>query len=89
MAHLAEVRRGTPQGDLLSGLVNDDGAEGPMSMSEIISTTIMLLIGGHETTVNMIANGALTLLRHPEQLDRLRADPSTMPRVFEELLRLE
>lgn len=89
LAHLAEVRRGTPQGDLLSGLVNDDGAEGAMSTSEMISTTIMLLIGGHETTVNMIANGALTLLRHPEELDRLRTDPSTMPRVFEELLRLE
>lgn len=89
LAHLAEVRRGTPQGDLLSGLVNDHGTEGPMSTSEIISTTIMLLIGGHETTVNMIANGALTLLRHPEELARLRADPSTMPRVFEELLRLE
>ncbi|ROQ31037.1 cytochrome P450 [Frondihabitans sp. PhB188] len=89
LAQLAEVRRGTPQGDLLSGLVNDTGPDGAMSTSEMISTTIMLLIGGHETTVNMIANGALTLLRHPEALDRLRADPSTMPRVFEELLRLE
>ncbi|QHC56912.1 cytochrome P450 [Rathayibacter tanaceti] len=89
LTRLAEVRRGTPQGDLLSGLVNDDGPDGTMSSSEMISTAIMLLIGGHETTVNMIANGALTLLRHPEALSRLRADPSTMPLVFEELLRLE
>ncbi|NRG41095.1 cytochrome P450 [Rathayibacter sp. VKM Ac-2835] len=89
LAQLAEVRRGTPQGDLLSGLVNDDGSDDSMSTSEMISTSIMLLIGGHETTVNMIANGALTLLRHPEALNRLRADPSTMPLVFEELLRLE
>ncbi len=89
LGNLAEIRRSTPQGDLLSGLVNDDGAEGTMSQAQMISTTIMLLIGGHETTVNMIANGALTLLRHPEALERLRADPDTMPQVFEELLRLE
>jgi len=88
LAHLAEIHRGTPQGDLLSGLVNDDSDES-LSTSEIISTAIMLLIGGHETTVNMIANGALTLLRHPGELEQLRRDPSSMPRVFEELLRLE
>lgn len=89
LAGLAEIRRGTPQGDLLSGLVNDAGPDGAMSRDEVISTSVMLLIGGHETTVNMIANGALTLLRHPEALARLRAEPSTMPVVFEELLRLE
>ncbi|RPE77849.1 MULTISPECIES: cytochrome P450 [unclassified Frondihabitans] len=86
---LAELRRGTPQGDLLSGLVNDHGPDGAMTPSEMISTTIMLLIGGHETTVNMIANGALTLLRNPEALEQLIARPETMPGVFEELLRLE
>jgi cytochrome P450 len=89
LAELAEARRGDPRGDLLSGLVNDDGPDGQMSKAEMVSTTIMLLIGGHETTVNMIANGALTLLRHPEALERLRREPSTMPLVFEELLRLE
>jgi cytochrome P450 len=86
---LAESRRGNGQGDLLSGLVNDHGPDGVMSSVEVLNTSIMLLIGGHETTVNMIANGVLTLLRHPDVLARVLHDPDVMPRVFEELLRLE
>lgn len=86
---LAESRRGEGRGDLLSGLVNDHGPDGAMSGTEVLNTSIMLLIGGHETTVNMIANGVLTLLRHPHVLTRMRQQPELVPRVFEELLRLE
>lgn len=86
---LAESRRGDGRGDLLSGLVNDHGPEGPMSRTEVLNTAVMLLIGGHETTVNMITNGVLTLLRHPQVLTRFVREEDVVPRVFEELLRLE
>ncbi|MBF4627803.1 cytochrome P450 [Curtobacterium flaccumfaciens] len=86
---LAESRRGTPQGDLLSGLVNDHGPDGPMSQTEVLNTSIMLLVGGHETTVNMIANGTLTMLRHPDTIELIRDNPHTIAQVFEELIRVE
>jgi cytochrome P450 len=89
LGELADARQGTPQGDLLSGLVNDRGPDGAMSRTEILNTSIMLLIGGHETTVNMIANGTLTLLRHPDTIDLIRDHPHTIAQVFEELIRVE
>ncbi|MFT4305382.1 MAG: cytochrome P450, partial [Microbacterium sp.] len=89
LGELADAREGTPQGDLLSGLVNDHGPDGPMSRTELLNTSIMLLIGGHETTVNMIANGTLTLLRHPDTIDLIHDNPHTIAQVFEELIRVE
>lgn len=89
LAGLAAAKRREPRGDLLSGLVNDDGPEGRMSRVDVLNTAIMLLIGGHETTVNMIANGVLTLLRNPEVIGRLQREPEFIARVFEELLRYE
>lgn len=89
LGDVADARRGEPRGDLLSGLVNDDGPEGRMSRVELLNTAIMLLIGGHETTVNMISNGVLTLLRNPEVIARLQREPEMIGRVFEELLRYE
>jgi cytochrome P450 len=54
-----------------------------------MSTALLLLIAGHETTVNLITNGMLTLLRHPEALELLRREPEVMPWAVEELLRYE
>jgi cytochrome P450 len=54
-----------------------------------MSTAVLLLIAGHETTVNLITNGMLTLLRYPEALKLLRREPALMPRAVEELLRYE
>ncbi|GAA2256066.1 cytochrome P450 [Streptomyces amakusaensis] len=86
---LAETRRGEPAGDMLSALVNDDGPEGALTGPELMSTAVLLLVAGHETTVNLIANGALTLLRHPDLLVRLREAPELVPQAVEELLRYE
>jgi cytochrome P450 len=88
-AELAEERRAEPRNDILSGLVTDDGPEGRMSQADLQSTALLLLIAGHETTVNLITNGTLTLLRQPEALARLRREPELIDRLVEELLRFE
>jgi pimeloyl-[acyl-carrier protein] synthase len=56
---------------------------------EVVANTIVTMVGGQETTTNLIGNGLLALLRHPDQLARLRADPSLVPSAVEELLRYE
>ncbi|WP_330341354.1 cytochrome P450 [Streptomyces sp. NBC_00557] len=89
LAGLVEQRTKEPQDDLLSDLVDSRGPEGAMTMMEVLSTAVLLLIAGHETTVNLITNGMLTLLRHPDVLQRLRQDPGLSVRVVEELLRYE
>ncbi|MFF4528699.1 cytochrome P450 [Streptomyces sp. NPDC001407] len=89
LGELAGSRRGHPSHDLLSALVNDPGPEGQLTEREVMATATLLLIAGHETTVNLITNGVLTLLRHPEALKRLRAEPELMPKAVEELLRYE
>ncbi|MDH6129896.1 cytochrome P450 [Kitasatospora sp. GP82] len=89
LGELAEKRRGHPSDDMLSAFVNDEGPDGRLTQPEIMATSVLLLIAGHETTVNLITNGVLTLLRHPEELERLRRRPELMPRAVEELLRYE
>ncbi|MFD0273533.1 cytochrome P450 [Kitasatospora sp. NPDC127111] len=86
---LIEERRKSPGDDMLSQLSTGDGPEGRMSGMEVLSTAALLLIAGHETTVNLITNGMLTLLRHPEVLERLRADARLAVPLVEELLRYE
>ncbi|GAB1335593.1 hypothetical protein ACE1SV_21830 [Streptomyces sp. E-15] len=86
---LLEERHGRPGEDLLTRLANDDGPDGRMTDEEIIATANLLLIAGHETTVNLITNGMLTLLRHPPVLRRLRDDPDLVVPLVEELLRYE
>ncbi len=86
---LAQARRGKPGDDLLAGLINYDGPDGRLTPAEVASTATLLLIAGHETTVNLIANGVLTLLRHPDVLQRLRQEPELVIRIVEELLRYE
>ncbi|QBD77284.1 cytochrome P450 [Ktedonosporobacter rubrisoli] len=60
-----------------------------LTEEEVIANTIVTMVGGQETTTNLIGNGMLTLLRHPDQLERLRQDPSLLPSAIEELLRFE
>src|SRR5215472_3977945 len=89
LAQLAEVHRRQPGDDLLSGLVTDPGPEGPVPQGELLGTARLLLVAGHETTVNLITNGMLTLLRHPDVLERLRREPELAIATVEELLRYE
>ncbi|MFI6446028.1 cytochrome P450 [Kitasatospora sp. NPDC050543] len=86
---LIEDRRKSPGDDLLSQLIAGHGPEGAMTSMEVLSTAALLLVAGHETTVNLISNGMLTLLRHPDVLDRLRDDPRLAVPIVEELLRYE
>ncbi|HEY2080897.1 MAG TPA: cytochrome P450 [Streptosporangiaceae bacterium] len=86
---LADADRDRHGRDMLSELVTDDGPEGRLSREELMTNMALLLIAGHETTVNIIANGMLTLLRYPEVLQRLRRRPELSARVVEELLRYE
>ncbi|GAB7029304.1 cytochrome P450 [Streptomyces sp. NPDC021749] len=90
LGELAASRRDSPGDDMLSAFATDPGPDhGGFNQLEIMTTAVLLLIAGHETTVNLITNGMLTLLRRPEALERLRNDPGLMPRAVEELLRYE
>ena len=86
---LVAERRQRPQDDLLSDLVAAvDGGE-RLAEDELVATSINLLFAGHETTTNLIGNGTLALLRHPDQLDLLRRRPDLIPGAVEELLRYD
>jgi cytochrome P450 len=86
---LANSRARQPGDDLISGLLTDAGESGPMSREDLLSTASLLLVAGHETTVNLITNGMLTLLRHPDMLERLNREPGLINPLIEELLRYE
>jgi cytochrome P450 len=84
---LLATKRRSPSDDLLSALVTARDNDESLSEPELIALVYLLLIAGHETTVNAIANGTLALLTHPDELARLRADASLLPSAVEELLR--
>ena len=86
---LVALRRADPQDDLLTALVQAEETGDQLSEDELVAMVMLLLIAGHETTVNLIGNGVLALLRSPEQLARLRADPALSKTAVEELLRYE
>jgi unspecific monooxygenase len=86
---LIEKRRRTPGDDLLTALIAAEEEGNKLSEDELLATCILLLIAGHETTVNLIGNGMLTLLRHPQRLAELRDDPSLIRTAVEELLRFD
>jgi cytochrome P450 len=86
---LITKRRASPRGDLLSALIAAEEAGDTLTEDELLATCILLLIAGHETTVNLIGNGTLALLRHPDQLSRLRQGPGLIGTAVEELLRFD
>jgi cytochrome P450 len=86
---LIERRRARPGDDLLSGLIAVEESGDQLTEEEIVSTCTLLLIAGHETTVNLIANAILAMLRHPEQWGALGADAGRASAVIEETLRYD
>ena len=86
---LIAERRTTPRADVLSDLIAAEEAGDRLSEPELLATCILLLIAGHETTVNLIGNGTLALLRHRDQLRRLQQDPTLIGSAIEELLRYD
>jgi cytochrome P450 len=89
LRELAADRRRDPGPDLVSALIAVEDGGRSLSEDELFTTCILLLVAGHETTVNLISNGMLTLLRHPDELARLRQDPSLIRSAVEELLRYD
>ena len=86
---IIEVRRKEPRDDIVSALARAEEDGGRLSERETLNMLRLLLSAGNETTANLIGNGMLALLRHPEQLQRLRDDPSLIPAAVEELLRFD
>jgi cytochrome P450 PksS len=84
---LVRARRAAPRDDLLSALVQAEEAGEHLQEDELVAMVFLLLVAGHETTVNLIGNGVLALLEHPDQLERLREDPTLIKSAVEELLR--
>ncbi len=82
-------RRAAPRDDLVSAIVQAEERGDLLSHAELRSMLLLLLVGGHETTVNLIGNGLLALLRHPEQLERLRDEEGIERQAVEELLRYD
>ncbi|MFF3562330.1 cytochrome P450 [Streptomyces sp. NPDC002574] len=89
LGQLIEEKRRHPDGAMLSSMARDIGPGGAMSPADLVSTAVLLLIAGHETTVNLISNATLTLLRHPDALERLRNEPDLIVPLVEEVLRYE
>jgi cytochrome P450 len=85
---LVEERLTCPRDDLLSVLAAGEQA-GSLSRDEVLGNTLLLLVAGHQTTINLIGNGILALLRHPDDWTQLHRDPTHIPRATEEVLRYD
>src|SRR6266850_1139283 len=86
---LLPERRQMPRDDLLSLLIAAEDQGDKLTEGYLLITCNLLFVAGHETTVNLIGNGLLALLKHPDQLDKLRADRTLLPGAVEELLRYD
>lgn len=84
---LIAARRSSPGDDLLTKLIRAEDEGQRLTLDEMISTCVLLLVAGHETTVGLISNAMLALLRNPDQLAALAADPELATRAVEETLR--
>jgi cytochrome P450 len=89
LSALIDRKRGAPADDVLTGLVEASDHSDRFTEYELVSTAFLLILAGYETTVNLIGNGVLALLRQPDQVAALRADPSLLPGAVEEFLRFD
>ena len=86
---LVDAKQSHPGDDLVSGLISARDGDERLSTQELLSTIFQLIVAGHDTTASLIGNGVVALLRHPDQLEALRADPSKLAGAVEELLRYD
>ena len=86
---IIKARRIVPRDDIISALIHVEEAGDRLTEGEMLGLLRLLLVAGNETTTNLIGNGMLALLRHPEQLRALREDPGRIPAAVEELLRFD
>jgi cytochrome P450 len=84
---LIKERRAYPKDDLITALVQAKDGSDQLSGDEVLAMIFLLLVAGHETTVNLIGSGSLALLEHPDQLEKLRCEPAIIKPAIEELLR--
>lgn len=89
LAELLATKRAEPGDDLLSGLATEHDDGDRLTDRELVGMAFLLLVAGHETTVNLIGNGTYALLRNRPQFDALRSDPDTIPDAIEEFLRFD
>lgn len=92
LAYLAGIiaqRRKEPRDDLISAMILAQEESDALTDRELLATSNLILIAGHETTTNLIGNGLLALLREPTEMARLRANPDLLPTAVEELLRFD
>jgi cytochrome P450 len=87
--NLFDERRASPRDDLVSALLAAEADGDRLGEEELRSIVLLLFVAGHETTMNLIGNGTKALLEHPDQLQRLAADPTLVPSAVEELLRFD
>ncbi|WP_069164053.1 cytochrome P450 [Nocardia altamirensis] len=86
---LVEQRRADPRADLITALVQADDAGAKLTSNELLGTLLILVVAGHETTVNLIGNGVLALIRNPEEFERLRSFPELCEPAVDEVLRYD
>lgn len=87
LGHLIEERRKDPTEDLISALIHAETEGEKLTEKELYSMIFLLIIAGHETTVNLIGNGVLALLQHPKQMEKLKSNPELISSAIEEILR--
>jgi cytochrome P450 len=86
---LVRLRQARPENDLTTAMIQAEEAGDRMNTDEMLAMIFLLLIAGHETTVNLIGNGMLALFTHPEQMEKLRSDASLVAPAVEEMLRFD
>ncbi|MFB8141336.1 cytochrome P450 family protein [Streptomyces parvus] len=89
MADLIAAKRRHPGSSLLDRLISARDSDDRLTEEELVSLAVLLVVAGHETTTSFLGNAALSLLKHPAELDRLRQDPDGIPAVLDELLRFD
>lgn len=87
--NIAEQRKADPGPDLLSAIVSEEHEGTGLTQAELVGMCVFLLIAGHETTLSLISNGLLALMRHPEVMQRLKDNPALMKTAIEEFLRYD